>query len=69
MEIDVVGEVLPRAGDTRHARLTAELGHPSRLRARRADLRANVRSCSTIALTVSFSSRTLAARFDRDLPR
>ena len=56
--VDVVGQVLPGAGDAGHLRLAAELALRCRPRARRASLRAaKALSWSTIVLMVFFSSR------------
>ena len=57
-QVDVVGEVLPRAR-RRRARAPGRRACPSvpTSRATRVTSAANVRSCSTIALMVSFSSR------------
>ena len=56
--VDVVGQVLPRAGDAGHLRLAAELALRCRPRAPRASPRAaKAFSWSTIVLMVSFSSR------------
>jgi hypothetical protein len=55
--VDVVGEVLPRAGDAGHLRLTAELALGADLARDARHLGAKPLSWSTIVLMVFFSSR------------
>ena len=56
-EVDVVGQVLPGAGDAPHLRLAAELPSVPTSRATRVTSAANDVSWSTIVLMVFFSSR------------
>jgi hypothetical protein len=65
-EVDVVGEVLPRAGHALHVGLTAELALGAHLARDARDLAANDDSVSTIVLIVAASAAP-RPRLDGDL--
>ena len=66
-QVDVVGEVLPRAGDARHAAWPPSLPSVPTSRATRVTSAANDRSWSTIVFSGVFEEQDLAADVDRDL--